>query len=207
MRLQGNSTTGMKTLHNTKRMLIALCVVAVGWVEAACAQQLVENPQPDSLQSGISAISGWVCKALRVHVLIDGNIRVEAVYGTERGDTLTVCGDTNNGFSVLVNWNDLSEGVHTVALCVDDVCGDSVRIAVHSYGESFLRGRNGIIPVCTNKLSPPFPTPTIFLWQESLQNWAIGLTPTCAQVNTDCSPLPTAEPTRSICVALLDCCQ
>jgi hypothetical protein len=50
-------------------MLIALCIVAVGWVEAVSAQQLVENPQPDSLQSGISAITGWVCKALRVHVL------------------------------------------------------------------------------------------------------------------------------------------
>ena len=208
MRLQKNSGTAMAPLRNVKRILIVLCIVAVGWVKTVSAQQqLLENPQPESFQSGISTISGWVCDALRVHLLIDGNIRADAVYGTGREDTRAACGDTNNGFSVLVNWNDLSEGIHTVALCVDDVCGNSIRVAVHSYGESFLRGRSGIIPVCTNRTSPPFPTPTIFIWQESSQNWAIGLTPACAQISIDCSPIPPSEPARGVCTTLLECCR
>jgi len=207
-----NSTgAGTHTFPHVRRALMVLCSVAVVWAQPASAQQLLENPQPLSSQSGISAISGWVCKAGKVQILIDGEgsapFRLDAAYGTERGDTLTTCGDINNGFSVLVNWNALAEGQHTVALCVDDICAASVPITVQSYGESFLRGRSAILPVCTNKLSPPFPTPTVLTWQESSQSWAIGLTPTCQQVATDCSPLPATEPARSICTALLNCCQ
>lgn len=198
---------GTHTFSHIRRTLIVLCSVAVVWVQPVSAQQLMENPQPLSSQSGISAISGWVCKAQKVQILVDGTIRLDAAYGTERGDTLTRCGDINNGFSILVNWNALAEGQHTVALCVDDVCGASVQITVQSYGESFLRGRSAILPVCTNKLSPPFPTPTVLTWQESSQSWAIGLTPTCQQVAADCSTLPATEPARSICTALLNCCQ
>ena len=31
----------------------------------------------------------------------------EATYGTERLDTVPVCGDTDNGFGLLFNWNNL----------------------------------------------------------------------------------------------------
>lgn len=207
MRILKSAGIGTKTSRYLRRALMVLGSVAVGWVQPASAQQLLENPQALSFYSGISAISGWVCKARKVHVLIDSTLQLDAAYGTVRGDTLSTCGDTNNGFSILVNWNELSEGLHTVALCVDDVCESAVQFAVHSYGQSFLRGRNGLIPVCTNKLSPPFPTPTILTWQESSQSWVIGLTPTCEQVRTDCASLPANEPARSVCIALLECCR
>ena len=105
-----NSTgAGTHTFPHVRRALMVLCSVAVVWAQPASAQQLLENPQPLSSQSGISAISGWVCKAGKVQILIDGEgsapFRLDAAYGTERGDTLTTCGDINNGFSVLVNWN------------------------------------------------------------------------------------------------------
>ena len=35
-----------------------------------------------------------------------------AAYGMERVDTLETCGDTNNGFVLLVNWNRLGAGEH-----------------------------------------------------------------------------------------------
>src|SRR5262249_17305744 len=150
-------------------------------------------------------ISGWVCKAEKVQIRIDNQIFLDTVYGTGREDTREQCRDANNGFNVLVNWNELDEGVHTVALCVDNVCGNNIRVAVTSYGSRFLRGFDGAaIAACTNKLSPAFPTPTVFAWQESLQNWTIALTPTCSEVDEECSPLPSAPAARTICLDLIE---
>ena len=74
----------------------------------------LENPGPDSFQSGIGLISGWVCEAEAVEIAIEtaaGEVmRLEvAAYGTERLDTAAVrkdgtviCGDTDNGFGLAV---------------------------------------------------------------------------------------------------------
>ena len=68
-------------------------------------------------------------------------------------ETRSVCKDTNNGFSVQVNWNELNEGMHTVALCVDGAAGgSSVSVVVTSDGPSFLRGFDGLaIVACTQQ--------------------------------------------------------
>ena len=48
--------------------------------------------------------AGWVCAADTVEIAI-GDLPVHvAGYGTERLDTLEVCGDTDNGFRLLFNW-------------------------------------------------------------------------------------------------------
>jgi hypothetical protein len=207
MNRQGSMRIAAKTLFRMTQLVMVVCGIALGWAQSVAAQQLLENPQPDSFQGGISTISGWVCNAQRVYIIIDGNIRVDTVYGSVRRDTLDECDDTNNGFSVLVNWNELREGVHTVALCVDDVCQRSIQVAVNSYGVSFLRGLSAAIAICTNRLSPAFPTPTVLTWQESSQNWAIGLTPTCGEVDRDCSPPPSGEAAQRLCAALVECCR
>ena len=78
------------------------------------------NPAPGSYQSGVRVISGWVCEAEEeVVVEIDGTHRLVAAYGTERADTEGQCGDTNNGFGLLWNWNKLADGSHTIRLLVD----------------------------------------------------------------------------------------
>ena len=49
--------------------------------------------------------------ANRIDLQVDGSITVQSPYGSLRGDTQGVCGDTNNGFSYLVNWSgDLGPG-------------------------------------------------------------------------------------------------
>jgi hypothetical protein len=195
------------SLYRIEQMITIICCVIFGWVPDVLAQQQLENPQPDSFQSGIVVISGWVCNAQKVQIRIDNQIFLDTVYGTGREDTRGQCRDTNNGFNVLVNWNELNEGVHTVALCVDNACGNNIRVDVTSYGLRFLRGLDGTaIAACTNKLSPAFPTPTVFTWQESLQNWTIGLTPTCGEVDEECFPLPLDSAERTICLDLIDCC-
>src|SRR5712692_10314197 len=68
------------------------------------AQATLEDPQLGSHQSGIGLIRGWVCQANRIDIEIDGQ-KVQAAYGTTRGDTQSVCGDSNNGFGLTFNWN------------------------------------------------------------------------------------------------------
>ena len=208
MNVQGNVRIAAGTSLNIRRVAIAICSMVLGWAQCVFAQQQLENPRPNSFQSGISPISGWVCNAQKVQIRIDNQIRLDTVYGTGREDTRQQCGDTNNGFNVLVNWNELNEGVHTVALCVNDVCGKNISVAVTSYGSRFLSGLNGLaVAVCTNKLSPAFPTATILTWQENLQNWTIGLTPTCEEVDGQCTPLPSDAAGRKVCLDLIECCR
>ena len=79
----------------------------------------LENPGPNSFQSGIGVLSGWVCDAETVELAIGTAGRQVAAYGTERLDTLEMCGDTANGFGLLFNWNLLGEGEHEVVAFVD----------------------------------------------------------------------------------------
>src|SRR5215475_7344904 len=90
-----------------------LLVLAPPPLARAQTLAFLENPQPNSFQSGIGVISGWVCDAQRIDIELDG-VRTQAAYGTARGDTISVCGDSNNGFGFLFNWNLLGAGVHTV---------------------------------------------------------------------------------------------
>ena len=71
-------------------VLFLLLVVSVPHV---WAQQMLENPQPDSFQSGIGVISGWACEATQIEIAFDGGAPTTAAYGTSRGDTQSVCGD------------------------------------------------------------------------------------------------------------------
>ena len=69
------------------------------------AQATLENPQPALSQSGIRAISGFVCTATLIEIEFDGTATFEAAYGISQGDMQEVCEDANNGFGLLFNWN------------------------------------------------------------------------------------------------------
>ena len=149
-------------------VLFLLAVVSVprGW-----AQTALENPQPDSFQSGIGVISGWACNAGRIEITFDGGAPQEAGYGTSRGDTRQVCGDTDNGFGLLFNWNLLGDGVHTVVAYADGVEFASTTVIVTTLGEAFLRG------VSDSYTLADFPDPgatRTLRWQEAQQNFVIS---------------------------------
>ena len=141
----------------------------------------LENPRNGSSHSGIGIISGWVCEADRL--LID--IRrvheegfytraaiLEPVYGTERLDTARACGDTDNGFGVLFNWNRLGDGTYKIFAEVDGFRLDDrgATVTVTTLGEPFLEGVTGEFTL------PNFPTPgksVVIEWEQSLQNFVI----------------------------------
>ena len=135
---------------------------------------VLENPGPHSFQSGIGVISGWVCEAEAVTLEItpaDGEVvELAAAYGTERADTVGACGDTDNGFGLLFNWNLLGAGEHeVVALADGEEVGRAV-VRVTTLGAEFVRGIAGECVVAD------FPTDgeTVTLeWQESQQNFVI----------------------------------
>ena len=59
-----------------------------------------------------------MCEGAEVIIELNGEPQ-PAAYGTERLDTLEMCGDTANGFGLLFNWNLLGEGEHEVVAYVD----------------------------------------------------------------------------------------
>ena len=130
----------------------------------------LENPRNASFQSGIGLFSGWVCDAQKVEIEIDGTATLEAAYGTSRGDTAGRCGDTNNGFSLLFNWNLLGDGTHTVRALADGREFGWAGFTVTTLGREFLTGVSG-----TYRL-PNFPrqgADVIVQWQEASQNFVI----------------------------------
>ena len=135
------------------------------------AQANLENPAPVSFQSGIGVISGWVCKASNVEIVFDNQLTLQAAYGTRRTDTQARCGDVNNGFSLLFNWNLLDDGTHTVRALADGVQFANATVAVNSFGPEFLTG--GSTAVCRLPHVPVFNLDTYVQWQQSLQNFAI----------------------------------
>ena len=134
----------------------------------------LENPGSNSFQSGIGVLSGWVCEGEEVEVELGDLGRQVAAYGTERVDTESVCGDVDNGFGLLFNWNRLGDGEHEVVAWVDDVELGRATVRVTTVGEGeeeeFLRGVAGGCEV------PDFPAmdQTVTLeWQQNSQNFVI----------------------------------
>ncbi len=138
----------------------------------------LENPGGNSFQSGIGVISGWVCEADRVEIEIEterGTVeRYAASYGTERLDTDPDCGDTDNGFGLLFNWNRLGAGEHTVSAWVDgeELGRAVVRVTTVGEGdeEEFLPDAAGMCVV------EDFPDPgrrVTLEWQQNSQNFVM----------------------------------
>ena len=135
----------------------------------------VENPRPASFQSGLGVISGWVCEADGVTIEIekaDGSVvELAAAYGTERADTAAVCGDSDNGFGVLFNWNLLGDGDHEVVVLVDGIELGRASVTVTTLGEEFIEGLQGSLLV---EDFPRAGEQVHLVWQESQQNFVLA---------------------------------
>ena len=130
----------------------------------------LENPGPNAFQSGVGVLSGWVCEAEAVGIEIGHLGRQVAAYGTERLDTEAACGDTDNGFGLLFNWNRLGDGEHEVVALVDGEELGRATVRVTTLGEEFVRGTEGMCEVTDF----PMAGQTVTLeWQQNRQNFVI----------------------------------
>ena len=134
-------------------------------------RKFLENPRPSSFQSGIGVISGWVCEADEVVIEINGQ-PWPAAYGTARADTAAVCGDIDNGFGLLFNWNLLGDGTHTTRALADGVEFGRATFTVTTLGgEEFVRGVTGETGVLD---FPDGETDARLVWEQSLQNFMLA---------------------------------
>ena len=130
---------------------------------------VLENPRAGSHQSGVGVISGWVCEADTVEIKING-VPYPVPYGTARLDTEDACGDVDNGFGLLFNWNLLDDGAHAVVAVVDGEELDRATITVTTVDGEFPEGLEG------EYILEGFPDPdtsVVIRWEESLQNFVI----------------------------------
>ena len=130
----------------------------------------LENPLAGSFQSGIGLVSGWVCGAEQVEIEIDGTGTFAAAYGANREDTAEVCDDTNTGFGLRLNWNELGDGEHTLRALADGKELGRATFTVTTLGETFLTGASGVYDL------PDFPEPDATVtveWREASQNFVI----------------------------------
>ena len=146
-----------------------------GGGSAGTASQVLENPKPGSFQSGLGAITGWACEAeaitIEFHNGVTGEVSTFAAgYGTSRADTMATCGDADNGFSLLFNWNLLGNGLHTVRALADGEEFANVTVAVSTLGGEYVTGLYGEFPLAD---FPSTGQTTTVEWEESLQNFVI----------------------------------
>ncbi len=120
---------------------IILAAALYALISPCFAQGSLENPVAGSTESGIGVISGWHCTATSIDVTIDGMSLGRAGSGTSRGDTASICGRSNTGYSLLFNYNDLNLGAHSLSLYAD---GHLLEIrqfnTIQSAGASFVTG-------------------------------------------------------------------
>ncbi len=137
-------------------------------------QAILGNPAPGSFQSGVSVLSGWVCEAEMVELVFETatgtTFTEEAGYGTERLDTEEVCGDTDNGFGLLFNWNRLGDGQHTVRALADGEEFGHSTFTVTTLGEEFRRGLRKTYEI---EDFPAAGQTTTVEWQQGQQNFVI----------------------------------
>ncbi len=135
---------------------------------AAAGQGVLENPRNGSFYSGIGVISGWKCDANGpLTVRFNDGDAIPLAYLNERGDTASVCGDTNNGFVAIMNWALLGDGQHTAVAYDNGAEFARSTFTVATTGESFVTGAEGECRV------PDFPAPgeTVpFVWNEATQH-------------------------------------
>ena len=143
-------------------LFVAVCVAPLpAWAG-------LENPVPQSVKSGVSVVSGWICDAEELEVSFDGGPRQFVPYGSERSDTAGVCGDTDNGFGLLINYNNLGDGEHTITLYVDGRVETTRTFFVGTFGEPFLRGVNGV-----GRIALSGGQSVVVGWSEAIQGFTI----------------------------------
>ena len=167
-------TTTLQWQTARQNFVIARGAGGGGGAQLTPAQAWLGIPPPGSFQSGIGVLSGWVCEAGTVELVFEtatgATFTEEAGYGTERLDTAGVCGDTDNGFGLLFNWNRLGDGQHTVRAYADDVEFAHSTFNVTTLGEEFAEN------LTRTHAIEDFPAEgqtTTVEWQQGQQNFVI----------------------------------
>ncbi len=135
------------------------------------AQGSLENPASGIIESGISIISGWHCSASKVDIYIDEKSAGYSLVSSSRGDTASICGKSDTGFSFLINYNELTPGAHNIKTYADGVkFGDVNFNATQSGGTAFLQNASKSVVVSDFPSSGRSAT---LQWSQSKQSFIV----------------------------------
>jgi hypothetical protein len=155
----------------------------------AFSQGAMENPAPNSTESGIGIISGWHCSASKVEAFIDGKSIGFGYVGSERGDVTSICGKSNAGYSLLVNFNNFSQGSHNVKMFADGVkFGEANFNTVKSGGVDFLQNTSKQVIVAD---FPKSGSTATLNWSQSKQSFTVTSITNQAAPTTPTPTTPT----------------
>ncbi len=146
---------------------VVLLLIVAGSLSVEAAT--LENPGEGQVYSGIGVISGWKCEADGpLTVRFNGGRLVPLIYGSERTDTRSVCGDTDNGFVALWNWGRLRAGTHTAHVYDNGVMFAETTFEVGTLGVEFLQGFEGGPQIAGRGYN------ISFVWNENTQHFEVG---------------------------------
>lgn len=142
-----------------------------------------ESPLAGGLESGRALIRGWTCDAASVTAILDGQT-LTLPYGSSRADTQSICGDSDNGYSLAINWNDYDDGEHQISLAIDGVALESRSFSIATPG-----GQGTVSGIQSRHLLSGFPHDNDQLtlqWSEPHQNYRIvGYEPGASETDYD----------------------
>lgn len=148
--------------------------LAIGLLAAsggAAAVGNLEIPAAGQVATGIGIVSGWHCTAKAITLRIDNADPVAAATGTERKDTASACaGQVNTGFSLLLNYNLMPTGAHTLVAYADGVEFAHANFSTTTLGVDFLANESGRRYL---RNFPDMNQTVIVDWQENRQNFSI----------------------------------
>ena len=121
--------------------------------------------------------------------------------GTSRGDTASVCGRSNTGYSLLFNYNDLSPGAHSLSLYAD---GQPLEIrqfnTTQSAGTSFA---TGIAKTATVFDFPSTGRLATLQWSQAKQSFVVtGINSATATIGSETHDISSLQGSFSQTVAI-----
>jgi hypothetical protein len=129
-----------------------------------------ESPLAGGVESGQALIRGWACAAGTIRAELDGT-SLTLPYGSEREDTRGLCGDTDNGYALAINWADYRDGPHQMRLLLDGAPIETRAFQIATPG-----GQGTVSGVQRQQAVSDFPNPGDQLtlqWSEPHQNFRI----------------------------------
>ena len=130
----------------------------------------LEIPAQGSTQSGISVVHGWSCLGGHLEVEFseaDGTpiLTDPLLHGAYRPTTQEVCGDTDNGFSMPMNWGRLGPGEKTLTLFVNGEKRLTRNFSVTTFGQEFVTDAGGMCTIADFRDGQN----ATFVWQQANQ--------------------------------------
>lgn len=127
-------------------------------------------PTAGSTQSGVGVVSGWSCLGGHLEAEFseaDGTpiLTDPLQHGVYRPDTEDACGDTDNGFSMLINWGRLGPGEKTLTLYVNGEERVTRNFSVTTFGIDFVTDAGGMCEIADLRDGQN----ATFVWQQANQ--------------------------------------